>query len=91
MNTFDVGRKQLTDKPIIPVVDTRYLKQIPILVIVDVFIFVLVLVIVLLLVLVLILIRVLVVVLILLQLNPSVHNSCHRHHVSETDPHSCHR
>ena len=28
MNTFDVGRKQLTDKPIIPVVDTRYLKQI---------------------------------------------------------------
>ena len=26
MNTFDVGRKQLTDKPIIPVVDTRYLN-----------------------------------------------------------------
>ena len=34
MNTFDVGRKQLTDKPIIPVVDTRYLKQILVIVLI---------------------------------------------------------
>ena len=44
MNTFDVGRKQLTDKPIIPVVDTRYLNLNLILVLVHLLIIVLVLV-----------------------------------------------
>ena len=57
MNTFDVGRKQLTDKPIIPVVDTRYLKQI--LILVDILIFVVVHIVILILVLVLIFIVVL--------------------------------